>query len=129
MITGTDLHGRNLRVLPSFAVNGAPQTVLLDTGSHRFLLGTKTALDEVTRLQRGSIALGDVGGHHAFVNAEEAKIRMTISHQPFDIHFVVLSDSETKFAITLGADALRDMDFVLDFRHQHLCFPMHGDLH
>ena len=61
--------------------------------------------------------------------AETAKVRMTISGQPFRIYFTVLTESDARHAITLGADALRDMDFLLDFRHQHLCFPLHAGLH
>ena len=126
MEVGTDLHGRNLRILPSLQVNDTMQTVLLDTGSSHFLLGTKAALDEVTHLERKTISMGDIGGHHPFVSAETAKIRMTISGQPFRIYFTVLTESDARHAIALGADALRDMDFLLDFRHQHLCFPLHA---
>lgn len=129
MTVGTDLHGRDLRILPALQVNDAMQSVLLDTGSARFLLGTKAALDEVTLLERKTIAVGDVGGRHAFASAETAKVRMTISGQPFRIYFTVLTESDARHAITLGADALRDMDFLLDFRHQHLCFPLHAGLH
>lgn len=110
-------------------VNDMPRSVMLDTGASRYLLGTKAALDEVTVLHRGKLAMDDIGGRHAFANAQSAKVRLTIAGQPIDVYFAVYTDSGSPHAITLGAGALRDMDFLLDFRHQHMCLLLHPDLH
>ena len=44
------------------------------------------------------------------------------------MRFVLYTDSDAPHPITLGAGALRDMDFLLDFRRQHMCFLLHPDL-
>ena len=129
MLVGTDLWGNSLRILPQLLVNDMPRSVMLDTGASRYLLGTKAALDEVTVLHRGKLAMGDIGGRHAFANAESAKVRLTIAGQPIEMYFAVYTDSDSPHGITLGAGALRDMDFLLDFQHQHMCLLLHPDLH
>ena len=129
MQVGTDAHGRRLRLIPEFLVNDQPHRVMLDTGASMFLVGTKAALEEVTRLRSGHLAMNDIGGRHPFANAEAAKVKMQIDRQPFNIYFIVYTESTFPFDITLGANALRDMDYVLDFRAHRLCFPMHANLH
>ncbi len=129
MQLSSDLWGRGLRLIPEFLLNDQPHRVLLDTGASAFLVGTKAALDEVIKLRSGYRGMNDIGGSHPFANAEAAKVKMTIGNQPFNIYFIIYTDSEAKHDITLGAGALMDMDFILDFRHQHLCFPMHANLH
>lgn len=128
MLVGTNVFGDHLRVLPQLSVEGKLETVLLDTGSHEYLLGSKKALDEVTALHRGKIAFGDIGTSMA-ANVKSAKVNLIISGQPFQVYFDVLSDSNNTWPITLGAGALRDMDFELDFKNQHTCFPLHAHLH
>jgi len=128
MLVGTSVFGDYLRVLPQLSVEGSTETVLLDTGAHEYLLGSKKALDEVTALHRGKIGFGDIGTSMT-ANVKSAKVNLTISGQPFQVYFDVLSDSENLWPITLGAGALRDMDFVLDFKNQHMCFALHSDLH
>jgi hypothetical protein len=125
MQVGSDLWGSYLRVLPEFLLNDQPHSVMLDTGASRFLIGSKAALDEVKRLGSGHLAMNDIGGSHPFANAEAAKVKMQIDRQPFNIYFVVYTDSTISHDITLGAGALRDMDYILDFRQHKLCFPMH----
>jgi predicted aspartyl protease len=121
--------GNNLRLYPQLLVNDTPQSVMLDTGAHSYLIGTRAALDEVTTLHHIQTRMNDIGGRHAFVNADSAKIRLTIANQPFDITFDVYTDADNaKHPITLGAGALRDMDFLLDFRHQRQCFLLHPNL-
>jgi len=121
--------GGNIRLYPQLLVNDTPQSVMLDTGAHRYLVGTRAALDEVTALHRTKTMMGDIGGKHAFVNADTAKVKLTIAGQPFDMAFEVYTDADNvKHPITLGAGALRDMDFLLDFRHQHQCFLLHPNL-
>lgn len=121
--------GNNLRLYPQLLVNDTPQSVMLDTGAHNYLIGTRAALDEVTLLHHTKTRMNDIGGRHAFVNADSAKIRLTIADQPFDITFDVYTDADNaKHPITLGAGALRDMDFLLDFRHQRQCFLLHPNL-
>ena len=128
MQIGSGPWGRWLRVLPEFTLNGQPHRVQLDTGAWEFLLGTKAALAEVTQLRHGRLATNDIGGTHHDIRATAAKVPMTIDRQPFNITFIVYDDSEAKHDVTLGAGALKDMDFVIDFRDQKLCFVMHPDL-
>jgi hypothetical protein len=45
------------------------------------------------------------------------------------VYFDVLTDSEVRWPITPIAGALRDMDFLMDFKHQHMCLLLHPDLH
>jgi len=129
MQIGTDPRGRRLRIIPEFLVNDRPHRVMLDTGAGMFLTGTKAALDEVIRLARGNLAMNDIGGRHGLVSAQAAKVKMQIDGQPFNIYFIIYTESTFPYDITLGAGALKDMDFVLDFRHQNLCFPMHAHSH
>lgn len=129
MLAGSGVWGNGLRVLPQLLVNDAPQSVMLDTGAYRYLLGTRDALDEVTALHRQKTAVHDIGGKHPFANAQSAKVKLTIAGQPFDMLFQVYTDSTNiRHPITLGAGALRDMDFLLDYRHQHMCFLLHPNL-
>lgn len=129
MLAGSGLWDDQLRLFPRLLVNDQPQSVMLDSGAYRYLIGTRTALDEVTALHRRKTAMRDVGGTHAFANAESAKVNLTIAGQPFDILFEVYTDATNiKYPITLGAGALRDMDFLLDFRHQRQCFLLHPNL-
>jgi hypothetical protein len=128
MLVSSGPFGRSLRVIPQLLVNDTLQSVMLDTGSARYLLGTRKALDDVTVLHRTKLAFGDIGGDHRFVNGKTAKVRLTISGQPIEMYFMVLSDSDMAHGMTLGAGALRDMDFLLDFRHQHQCFVLHPHL-
>lgn len=129
MLAGSGLWGNGLRVLPQLLVNDTPQSVMLDTGAYRYLIGTRAALNEVTTLHRQKTTMRDIGGSHAFVNAESAKVKLTIAGQPFDMLFQVYTDStNVRHPITLGAGALRDMDFLLDYRHQHQCFLLHPNL-
>lgn len=121
--------GSNFRLYPQLLVNDTPQSVMLDTGASSYLIGTRAALDEVTALHRTKTMIGDIGGKHAFANADTAKVKLTIADQPFDMTFEVYTDADNvKHPITLGAGALRDMDFLLDFRHQHQCFLLHPNL-
>lgn len=129
MLTGTNLWGTSLRLLPKMLVNGTPEQVMLDTGAGRYLLGTRAALDEVELLHRGKVPLGDIGGVHPFASARSAKVILTVAGQPIEIYFIVLTQSTMQHAITLGAGALRDMDFLLDFRHGTQCFVLHPNLH
>lgn len=133
MRTGSNLWGTHLRLLPRLLVNDKPQALELDTGSSSYLLGGRKALDEVTVLHRGKLPIGDIGGSHPFASARRAKVKLTISGQPIEVYFAVLTDStalrDTASGIVLGAGALRDMDFLLDFRHQRMCFLLHPDLH
>ncbi|MFT3792648.1 MAG: retropepsin-like aspartic protease [Rudaea sp.] len=129
MQAGTDLAGHRLRLIPEFLVNDQPHRVMLDTGTSMFLIGTKAALDEVTRLRSGQLAMNDIGGYHPFASAEAAKVKMQIDRQRFNVYFIVYTESTFPFDIALGAGALKDMDYVLDFRRHRLCFPMHPNLH
>ncbi|WP_430390092.1 aspartyl protease family protein [Dyella sp. 20L07] len=130
MLAGSGLWGTGLRLLPQLLVNDQPQSVMLDTGASRYLIGTREALDEVTVLHRQKSAMRDIGGNHTLANAQSAKVKLTIADQPFDMLFEVYTDSTSiRHPITLGAGALRDMDFLLDFRHQHMCFLLHPNLH
>lgn len=133
MVAASNLWGTYFRLVPSLLVNDKPQPVLLDTGDFRYLSGTKQALVEATPLHRGKTAVNDIGGTHPFANAELAKVKLTIGGQPIEMYFAVLPDSSVAQGITrgitLGAGALRDMDFVLDFRHGTQCFVLHPGLH
>jgi len=125
MQVGTDPQGRRLRILPEFLVNDQAHHVMVDTGASSFLIGTQAALQQVTHLVKGNVSIDDIGGRHTSVGAEGAKVRMQIDRQPFNIYFIVYTGSTFPFDIALGAGALKDMDFVFDFRRQSLCFPMH----
>jgi len=129
MLIASDVWGRTLTVVPQLLINGTSHAVMLDTGAARYLIGSKQALNEVTTLHRGKSAVGDIGDTYAFASVKNAKVNLTIAGQPIDMYFDVYSNSDTRWAITLGAGALRDMDFVFDFRHQHMCFELHPDLH
>ena len=129
MRVGSGVWANDLRVLPQLLVNDNPQSVMLDTGASRYLIGTHAALDEVTALHREKTAMRDIGGSHHFANTQSAKVNLTIAGQPFDILFEVYTDATNiRHPITLGAGALRDMDFLLDYRHQHMCFLLHPNL-
>ena len=82
----------------------------------------------MTKLRSGHLGLNDIGGRHPFANATAAKVKMQIDRQPFNIYFIVYTESTFPYAITLGANALRDMDYVFDFRQRRLCFVMHPNL-
>jgi predicted aspartyl protease len=129
MLVATDLWGRSLRVVPQLLINDSPQAVMLDTGASSYLLGTQAALDEATTLHRGKTVMADIGGTHAFANVRSAKVKLAIAGQPIEMYFAVYSDSSLRWPITLGAGALRDMDILLDFQHQHMCFQLHPNLH
>nr|WP_233171758.1 aspartyl protease family protein [Dyella sp. ASV21] len=129
MLTSSALWGNGLRLLPRLDVNGQPQSVLLDTGASKYLLGTRAALDQATALHRRTSQLHDIGGNHALVHGDAAKVQITLAGQPFDMLFEVYTDAtQNTHPITLGAGALRDMDFLLDYRHQHQCFLLHPNL-
>jgi len=129
MLIGSGPWGDGMRLYPQLLVNDTPQPVMLDTGAYLYLIGTRAALDEVTTLHRDKTSMRDIGGRHAFANTQDAKVKLTIAGQPFDIAFSVYTDADNpKHPITLGAGALRDMDFLLDFRHQHQCFLLHPNL-
>jgi predicted aspartyl protease len=129
MLVATPLWGQSLRIVPQVLINDLPRSVMLDTGSAQYLLGTQAALNDVTVLHRTKNAIRDIGGSHVFANAKSAKVKLTIAGQPIDMYFNVLTDSSNPHPITIGAGALRDMDFLLDFQHQHQCFLLHPDLH
>ncbi|HEX7816373.1 retropepsin-like aspartic protease [Dyella sp.] len=127
MLIASTFWGESMKLMPQLQIEDQWQSVMLDTGSHRYLLGTPEALKQATALHRGKELMGDIGGTHE-ANTRSAKIKLTISNQPFEVYFDVLTDSQMAWPITLGAGALRDMDFVLDFKNQHLCFPLHEHL-
>jgi len=129
MLIASDLWGQTLTVVPQLLINGASRDVMLDTGAARYLIGSKQALSEVTTLHRGKSAVDDIGDTYAFASVKNAKVNLTIAGQPIDMYFDIYSNSDARWAITLGAGALRDMDFVFDFRNQHMCFDLHPDLH
>jgi predicted aspartyl protease len=128
MLTVTDVWGSRLRLIPPLQIEDQWHSVLLDTGAYRYLIGTKEALEQATALHRGKTGMIDIGGKH-IANTQSAKVKLTISGQPIDMYFDIYTDSENRWPITLGAGALRDMDFLLDFKHQHLCFLLHPNLH
>jgi hypothetical protein len=73
--------------------------------------------------------MADIGDNYAFAAVKNAKVNITLAGQPIDMYFDVYSNSDMRWPVTLGAGALRDMDFVFDFRHQHMCFELHPNLH
>ena len=101
---------------------------MLDTGSYLYLLGSASVMQQLQTGHRATAVFGDVGGLHPFAHTALGKVHMTISGQPMEIYFSVLTDSTMPSPLTLGAGALRDMDFLLDFRRQHLCFDLHPGL-
>lgn len=128
MLTGSNPWGTNIRLMPALQIEGQWSTVMLDSGAGMYLLGTAKALELATAMHRQTMNLGDIGGtHHA--STMTAKVHVVISGQPIDIYFETLTDSSLPWPILLGGSALRDMDFLLDFKHQHLCFPLHANLH
>lgn len=91
--------------------------MFLDTGADEFLLDSKKTMVKVTTLYCGKTVTGDIGGTHAFASVKMAKVRLAIADQPIDLTFLIDSDSEMRWPITLGAGALRDIDFIIDFQH------------
>lgn len=128
MATSSRFDGTEVRLVPTIAVDGKKQPVLLDTGSSQYLLGSGAALAQVETLRQRDGMLADVGGAHVFAKAPDAKVNVVIAGQPIDVHFSVLSDSKTPWPFTLGAAALQDMDFFMDFRNQRACFLLHDTL-
>jgi predicted aspartyl protease len=128
MLMLTNLWGDRMRLTPQLKIEDQWRSVMLDTGAARYLIGTSKALEEATALHRGKSTMTDIGGAH-YANTQSAKVKLTISGQPIEMYFELYTDSANKWPITLGAGALRDMDFLLDFRHQHLCFMLHPNLH
>jgi clan AA aspartic protease (TIGR02281 family) len=129
MLVASDLRGHTLTIVPQLLIDGAPRSVMLDTGAARYLIGSKQALSEVTTLHRSKSAMADIGDNYAFAAVKNAKVNITLAGQPIDMYFDVYSNSDMRWPVTLGAGALRDMDFVFDFRHQHMCFELHPNLH
>lgn len=128
MLAGSSVFGDDMKLLPQLSVGGKVQPVLLDTGTREYLLGSKTALDEVTTLRRDRLeGFGDIGTQMS-ARARQAKVNLVVSGQPFDIYFDVLADGNVPWPMIMGASALRDMDFVLDFSHQRMCFALHSHL-
>jgi hypothetical protein len=128
MLVGSSVFGNDMKLLPQLSVGGKVQPVLLDTGTREYLLGSKNALDEVTTLRRDRLeGFGDIGTQMS-ARARQAKVNLIVSGQPFDIYFDVLADGNVPWPTVLGAGALRDMDFDLDFGHQRMCFALHPHL-
>lgn len=128
MLVATSLWGDRMKLTPQLQIEDQWSSVMLDTGASRYLIGTSKALEKATALHRGKAAMVDIGGPH-YANTESAKLKLIISGQPINMYFDVYTDSDNLWPITLGAGALRDMDFLLDFKHQHLCFMLHPNLH
>jgi hypothetical protein len=129
MLLGSDLWGQSLRLHPQLPIDGQLRNVVLDTGDYMYLTGSQAALDEVTTLRRGKLGVGDLGGRHPFANVRAAKVEVTIAGQPIRMYFPVYADADIRWPILLGFGALRDMDFLVDFRQRHLCFLLHPGLH
>jgi predicted aspartyl protease len=129
MLVASDVWGRSLTVVPQLLIDDAPRAVMVDTGAGSYLIGSKQALNDVTTLHRDKSAMNDIGDAYAFASVKKAKVNLTIADQPINMYFDVYSNSDQPWAITLGAGALRDMDFVFDFQHQHICFALHPHLH
>lgn len=81
------------------------------------------------RISSTPLTVGDDVGGHQLANTDHAKVMLDISGQPIEVYFDVLTDSAVRWPITLGAGASRDMDFLMDFKHQHMCLLLHPDLH
>jgi gag-polyprotein putative aspartyl protease len=129
MLIGSSIFGEEMELMPQLSVGGKIQPVLLDTGTREYLLGSKSALDEVTTLRRDRLdGFGDIGTQMS-ARARQAKVNLIVSGQSFDIYFDVLADGNVPWPIVMGASALRDMDFDLDFSRQRMCFALHPHLH
>ena len=128
MLISSTFWGDGLSIAVPMLIEGQWSTVRLDTGAYLYLLGTAKALDTATALRRSKRGVNDIGGSH-LANTNNAKVKLEISGQPVEVYFDVLTDSEVRWPITLGAGALRDMDFLMDFKHQHMCLLLHPDLH
>jgi len=129
MTMSSEVDGANLKMVVPLSINGRYERVLLDTGSSQYLLGSKATLSRVKPLHRWRGSVGDIGGAHESVNIPDAKALLLVDGQPIDVHFSVLSDSDTPWLFTLGAAALNDMDFLLDFQNHHSCLLLHRTLH
>jgi hypothetical protein len=129
MLAGTDVWGDGLRLHPRLLINGKLRSVTLDTGDYMYLTGSQSALGNATVLHRGKLPLRDIGGTHPFASDRVAKVELVIAGQPIRMYFPIYPDSSLPWPFLLGAGALRDMDFLLDFRHQRQCFLLHPDLH
>jgi clan AA aspartic protease (TIGR02281 family) len=128
MLTSSTFWGDGLGLAVPMPIEGQWSTVRLDTGAYLYLLGTAKALEQATALRRSKREVNDIGGKH-LANTDHAKVKLEISGQPIEVYFDVLTDSAVRWPITLGAGALRDMDFLMDFKHQHMCLLLHPDLH
>lgn len=128
MLISSTFWGDGLGLVIPMPIEGQWSTVRLDTGAYLYLLGTAKALEKATALHRSKRDINDIGGQH-LANTNDAKVKLEISGQPIEVYFDVLTDSEVRWPITLGAGALRDMDFLMDFKHQHMCLLLHPDLH
>ncbi|MFT4197240.1 MAG: hypothetical protein QM601_04910 [Pseudoxanthomonas sp.] len=128
MRVSSDLFGHSPKLVPELQVGGQPRSVLLDTGLSGYLLGSKSAIEDVTLVSRGRMASSDIGGRQGLANMRAATVDLVIAGQPFKVLFPVYVDSDIPWPILLGAGALRDMDFVLDFRNGRQCFALHPDL-
>jgi len=128
MLAGSTLWGENLRLYPRLSINGQSRAVILDTGDYMYLTGSQSALGNVTVLRRGTMGLRDLGGPHPFASARAAKVALVVAGQPIRMYFPVYPDASLPWPFLFGAGALRDMDFLLDFRHQRMCFLLHPGL-
>jgi predicted aspartyl protease len=128
MLISSTFWGDGFGLIVPMLIEGQWGTARLDTGAYLYLLGTAKALDTATALRRSKRNVNDIGGQH-LANTDNAKVKLEISGQPIEVYFDVLTNSEVRWPMTLGAGALRDMDFLMDFKQQHMCLLLHPDLH
>lgn len=128
MLISSTFWGDGLGLVVPMPIEGQWSKVRLDTGAYLYLLGTAKALEQATALRRSKREVNDIGGQH-LANTDHAKVKLEISGQPIEVYFDVLTESAVRWPITLGAGALRDMDFLMDFKHQHMCLLLHPNLH
>lgn len=125
MLIGSDIRGRNIRLLTSIMIDGDLRTVLVDSGFGTFLSATRGAMDE---LQSGHNTRAVVHGagarkHHARTNRATAQV--VIAKHPFTVTFPVFKDARIPWDYVLGSGALRYMDFYFDFENAHTCMLVH----
>ena len=128
MLIGSNVDGRNMRLLAAITIDGTPRLTLLNTGTPYYLTGNKAALAELDTRFQGQVQTRDLGNvrHNAVIDRTMANV--VIGGQPMQMKFAVFADADVPWNYQLGRSALQDMDFYFDFQNRRTALIPRGDL-
>lgn len=128
MLIGSNIDGRNMRLLANITINSAPHLALLNTGNPYYLTGDKSALADLDTRFAGQVRTRDVGNvrHDAIIDRTMANV--VIGGQPMQMKFAVYADTDVPWSYQLGRSALQDMDFYFDFQNRRIALIPRSDI-